>query len=132
MRDLAQLVAALALGSATLAQECRFEYITFDRIRLDPDFALLTSTRWGILVNTGDVPISVTQDWEGGLWYAESSEPLGSFFYELLDPFGAGYILQPGEAMGDDDPLLLELLEPDETFATSCLLYTSPSPRDPE
>ena len=114
--------ALLALPSLSSAQQCSFEVITFDRIRLDPNFALLTSTRWGILVNTGSVPISLGDDWETGLWYAESSQPLGSFFHEQLNPFGAGLILQPGEAVGDDHPLLLAELLPGETFVTPALI----------
>ena len=121
------LLAVLLLSAAlepAAAQECRFDYITFDRIRLDPDFALATSTRWGILVNTGDVPISLEDDWEAGLWYAESSDQLGSFFFDLLNPFGADLILQPGEAVGDADPLLLAELLPGETFVTNALIAT--------
>ena len=75
IRTLAACFVAAVLASPAHSQ-CRFEYITFDKIQLDPDYALGTSGRWGILVNTGDVPISVTQDWQGGLWYAESSRKL--------------------------------------------------------
>jgi hypothetical protein len=116
------LLVAACITPSLAAQQMSFDYITFDRIRLDPNFALGTSTRWGILVNTGSVPISLTDDWEKGLWYAESSELLGNFFYELLDPFGAGFILQPGEAVGDADPLLLAELLPGETFTTNALI----------
>lgn len=111
------------LPSASSAQVA-FDYITFDSIRLDPNFALLTSTRWGILVNTGTVPISLDDDWERGLYYAESSDQLGGFFYELLNPFQNDLVLQPGEAIGDADPLLLAELLPGETFVSNALIAT--------
>ncbi|QDU66146.1 hypothetical protein [Engelhardtia mirabilis] len=119
------LLIALTLSisaPAASALQKSFDYITFDRIDLDPNFALQTSTRWGIVVNTGTEPLSLTDDWEGGLWYGESSQLLGSFFFELLDPFGAGLTLQPGEAAGDADPLLLAQLLPGETFVTAALI----------
>lgn len=124
---LASLLLPILLGpllaSAPRAQ-AKFDYITFDRIQLDPDFALQTSTRWGILVNTGTVPISLDDDWERGLWYAESSDQLGAFFYDLLNPFSLDVVLQPGEAIGDSDPLLLAELLPGETFTTNALIAT--------
>ncbi len=113
-----------ALLSSTAAGQVQFDYITFDKIELDPTFALQTSTRWGILVNTGSVPISLDDDWERGLWYAESSQQLGAFFYDLLNPFGLDVILMPGEAIGDADPLLLAELLPGETFTSNALIAT--------
>jgi hypothetical protein len=112
----------LAVLATAPAAQATFDYITFDKIRLDPNFALGTSTRWGIIVNTGTVPISLDNDWERGLCYAESSKQLGSFFYEPLNPFGNDFILQPGEAIGDSDPLLLAELLPGETFTTNALI----------
>lgn len=123
LRPLLSLACAFVLAASSEAQ-AKFDYITFDRIQLDPNFALLTSTRWGILVNTGTVPISLDLDWERGLYYAESSDALGGFFYEPLNPFGNDFILQPGEAIGDDDPLLLAELLPGETFTTNALIAT--------
>ena len=123
-------LACLSLASFALpaAAQCRFDYITFDRMQIDPAASLGFSKRWGILVNTGAVPISLENDWEGGLWYGQSTQPIGvggiGFFYDLLNPFQNDLILQPGEAIGDADPLLLAELLPGETFVGPALIST--------
>lgn len=116
------LVVALTLPAAAQA---KFDYITFDRIQVDPDVFGFTA-RWGLLVNTGTVPISLDQDWAGGLWLAEASQPVGvggiGMWYDLQSSFPGDVLLMPGEAVGDSDPLLLAELLPGEDFLNNATL----------
>ena len=120
MKTLA-LAGALLLGAhgTSASAQLQFDYITFDEWELDPNGSLGFSSRWGLLVNTGTQPISLVQDWEGGLWYAESSAPIGAFFFENLNPYGAGLTVFPGEAVGDNHPLLMAKLQAGETLVGS-------------
>jgi len=112
------LAASLVLAGLSLpsSAQIQFDYITFDQLELDPGQVSSIYENWGILVNTGVQPIALQTDWQGGLWYTEASAKLGALFFLLNNPFADTFLLQPGEAVGDDHPLLLAQLKAGEVM----------------
>lgn len=113
-----RLAASLVLVGLALptSAQIQFDYITFDQVELDPSQVGSIFENWGILVNTGTQPISLEADWEHGLWYTEASTKIGALFFLNNNPFADTFLLMPGEAVGDDHPLLLAQLQAGEVM----------------
>lgn len=100
--------------TGTADAELRFDLITYDHIQVDFGTLVGFGLSTGILVNTGTEPIALA-DWEQALHASLLSAPVGQldvFPHEPLD----GLVLMPGEAVGSNDPLLIDLLGPGEAL----------------
>lgn len=109
--------AALALFAASRPSSAQldFDVISFGKIQVD-DATLGLSSGWLILVNTGTVPIALT-DWQKALHYARFSAPVGGF--ELKPVLAGPTTLQPGQAIGAFDGVLVNQLQLGETFVNA-------------
>src|SRR5262245_8396964 len=119
--SVAAILVALALGAGPAAAQSgpsiEFDLITFDAMRVDNPPGGSFAIKLGLLVNTGTVPITPA-DWLEGTTHAHADVPVQNFaFHVSPGPGPGGFTLLPGQAIGNNHPLLTALLQPGETLA---------------